>query len=176
MHDATSRYSHFRLAIAPGVSSPCLSTLLALQRAEEPDITIAFFETSGDDLVTGLHEGRYDAGMSLYSEADPSLGSQPLWRESMVAVVPSRSPLLDKARLTINELLDYPVFFWPVEASPSLIQHMPVTLHEQQDRIQYVTSFEMMALWVAAGWHWDFRAILYRACPFLGPHHAPPVR
>ncbi len=37
MHDATSQFSHFRLAIAPGVPSSCLITLLALQRAEEPE-------------------------------------------------------------------------------------------------------------------------------------------
>ena len=28
MHDATSQFSHFRLAIAPGVPSSCLTTLL----------------------------------------------------------------------------------------------------------------------------------------------------
>ncbi|MBN0603077.1 LysR family transcriptional regulator, partial [Pseudomonas aeruginosa] len=53
MHDATSQFSHFRLAIATGVPSSCLTTLLALQRAEEPEVTITFFETSTDDLLTG---------------------------------------------------------------------------------------------------------------------------
>jgi DNA-binding transcriptional LysR family regulator len=79
MTDATSQSSHLRLAIALGVPSPSLSTLLALQRAEEPDTTIAFFETSGDELVTGLHEGRYDAGISLQNVSASTMKSQPLW-------------------------------------------------------------------------------------------------
>ncbi|MFX5693422.1 LysR substrate-binding domain-containing protein, partial [Acinetobacter baumannii] len=78
-----SQFSHFRLAIAPGVPSSCLTTLLALQRAEEPEVTIAFFETSGDDLMTGLEEGRYDAGMSLRNTGAPAVKSQPLWVENM---------------------------------------------------------------------------------------------
>ncbi|MBV6670035.1 substrate-binding domain-containing protein [Xanthomonas euvesicatoria pv. alangii] len=152
MHDATSQFPNFRLAIAPGVPSQQLSALLTLQHAEEPEVAITLNEVSDDELVLGLHEGRYDAGVSLCSETDPSLSSQPLWHESLAAVVPSRSPLLDKANLTIHELLDYPVFLWHVEVSTSLTQRMPATLLEQQNRIQYVTSFEMMALWVAAGY------------------------
>ncbi|WAH56710.1 LysR family substrate-binding domain-containing protein [Pseudomonas silvicola] len=152
MHDATSRFSHFRLAIAPGVPSPCLSTLLALQRAEEPDITIAFFETSGDDLVTGLHEGRYDAGMSLRNVSAQSLKSQPLWSESMAVAIPLRSPLLGQAKLMIAELLDYSLFRWPAETCALLDQRLSSLPSVSQQCIQRVTSFEMMALWVAAGY------------------------
>ena len=110
MHDATSQFSHLRLAIAPGVPSSCFSSLLALQRAEEPEITIAFFETSSDDLVTGIDEGRYDAGMSLRAVSAPSLNSQPLWLENIAVAMPWRSPLLAQTKLTLAELLNYPVF------------------------------------------------------------------
>lgn len=92
MHDATSQFSHFRLAIAPGVPSSCLTTLLALQRAEEPEVTITFFETSADDLLTGLEEGRYDAGMSLRNAGAPAVKSQPLWVENVAVAVPLGSP------------------------------------------------------------------------------------
>lgn len=79
MHDATSQFSfsNFRLAIAPGVPSSHLSALLALQRAEEPEVTISFHEVTADDLIAGLREGRYDAGMTLEGSSDPSLKSQP---------------------------------------------------------------------------------------------------
>ena len=105
MHDATNRLSHFKLAIAPGVPSSRLSKLLALQRAEEPEVTIAFFEVTADDLVAGLREGRYDAGMSLQGLADPSLSSQPLWSESMAVALPLRLPLLDQATLAVMNKL-----------------------------------------------------------------------
>src|SRR3546814_17315010 len=40
MHDATGQFPRLRLAIAPGAPSPQLSALLALQRAEEPDVAL----------------------------------------------------------------------------------------------------------------------------------------
>ena len=152
MHDATCQSSHFRLAIASGVPSSWLSTLLALQRAEEPGVTISFFETSGEDLVTGLHEGRYDAGMSLQSVSDRSLKSQPLWIENMAVAMPLRFSSLDPTKLTIAGLLDYPVFRWQIESCPLLDQRLSSLNAADEQNVQHVTSFEMMAMWVAAGY------------------------
>ncbi len=152
MHDAASPVANFRLAIAPGVPSSCLSRLLALQRAQEPDVTISFFQASGDDLVRGLHEGCYDAGMSLLNVSDPSLKSQPLWTENMAVAMPLRSPLLGQAKLTIADLLDYPMFRWQAESCDLLDQRLSSFTPAKQQNIQCVTSFEMLALWVAAGY------------------------
>ncbi|CCN17592.1 substrate-binding domain-containing protein [Bordetella bronchiseptica] len=152
MQDATTQSSKFRLAIAPGVPSSYLSTLLALQRAQEPDVTIAFFETSGDDLVTGLDEGRYDAGMSLRNLSAPSLKSQPLWIENIAVAMPLRSPLLAQTKLTIADLLNYPVFRWPAESCLLLDQRLSSLPPLSQQSIQHVASFEMLALWVGAGY------------------------
>ena len=151
MHDATSQSSHFRLAIAPGVPSSRLTTLLALQRAEEPEATIAFFETSDDDLTTGLEAGRYDAAMSLRSVSAPTLKSQPLWAESVAVAMSLQSPLIAQAKIALVQLLDYPVFRWPAETCLLLDQRLS-SLPLSQQSIQHVTSFEMMALWVAAGY------------------------
>lgn len=152
MHDATNRLSHFKLAIAPGVPSSRLSKLLALQRAEEPEVTIAFFEVMGDDLVAGLLEGRYDAGMSLQDVSASSLSCQPLWRENMAVAVPPRFPSPNQAKLTIAELLNYPVFRWPAEVSPLLDQQLSYLSPADQRDVQHVTSFELLATWVAAGY------------------------
>lgn len=152
MHDAASQFSRFRLAVAPGVPSSRVSTLLAWQRAEEPDITIAFFETSNDDLVAGIDEGRYDAGMSVREANAPSLKSQPLWVENMAVALPLRSTLLTQPKLTIAELLDYPVFRWPVESCSLLDQRLSSLPPLSCQSIQHVTSFEMLALWVGAGY------------------------
>ncbi|EER60975.1 transcriptional regulator, LysR family [Acidovorax delafieldii 2AN] len=152
MHDATSQLSRFRLAIGPGVPSSHLSALLALQRAEEPDIAIAFFEVTVENLHTGLHEGRYDAGLSLREVSDPSLKSQPLWSEDMAVALPLRFPLLDKGKLTVADLLNRPLFRWQAEACPLLDQRLSALIPADERDIQHVTSFEMMALWVAAGY------------------------
>ncbi|MFT3849535.1 MAG: LysR substrate-binding domain-containing protein [Propionivibrio sp.] len=152
MHDATSHFPVFRLAIAPGVPSPHLSALLALQHAEEPEITITFHEVTSEDLVAGLHEGRYDAGLSLDSSTDAFLKTQALWTEGMAVAMPLRFPQLDQAMLTIADLRNYPVYRWQVEVCTLLDERLASLTPVDQENIQQVTSFEMMALWVAAGY------------------------
>lgn len=152
MDNITSQPAHLRLAIAPGVSSPQLSALLALQRAEEPEVSIAFFEVAGDELLDGLREGRYDAGLSLQGSNDPAIQTQPLWIEYMAVAMPLRFPLLDQASLTIADLQDYPIFRWRGEACSSLDHRLLSRLPAGQKNLQYVTSFELMALWVSAGY------------------------
>lgn len=152
MHDATCHASNFRLAIAQGVPSSHLSALLALQCAEEPEVTIAFFEVTSDALIAGLREDLYDAGLLLQGSSDPTLKSQRLWIENMAVAVPLRFPSLSQTTLTITELLDYPLFRWPAEACPLLDERLSSFIPADERCIQRVTSFEMMAIWVAAGY------------------------
>lgn len=152
MHDATSQFARFKLAIAPGVSSACFSTLLALQRAEEPEISLAFFEVAEDALFEGLLEGRYDAGMSLRGDDDPALKTQTLWREPMAVAVSSRFRIFDPRELTIAELLNYPIYRWQAEVCPLLDQKLSLPMPSGEHNIQQVTSFEMLVLRVAAGY------------------------
>lgn len=152
MHDATSSFPRLRLAIAPGVSSSQLSALLALQRAEEPDVALSFFEVAGDALLEGLREDRYDVGVSLQETSDPAIDACPLWTEAMAVAMPPSFPLLDQARLTIADLRDYPVYRWQAETCPLLDEKLHSLMPADQETIQRVTSFELMAVWVAAGY------------------------
>jgi len=151
MQDGICGASHIRLAIAPGVPSRQLSALLALQREEEPEVAMALSEVSNDALMLGLRGGRYDVGLTLANVAEASLHSQPLWREEMAIAVPLRHPLLEKAAFTLDDMADYPVFRWQTETCPLLEQQM-TSLPENPCDIQHVTSFELMAMWVAAGY------------------------
>jgi len=133
------------------VPSRQLSALLALQREEEPEVVIVLSEVSSDVLTVGLREGRYDAGLALAAATDVSLLSQPLWREEMAIAMPLRYPLLNKVALTLDEVLDYPIFRWQAEICPLLDQQI-TCLSKKSCDIQHVTSFELMMLWVAAGY------------------------
>ena len=152
MNNITSQPAHLRFAIAPGVSSSRLSALLALQRAQEPEVSIGFFEVAGDELLDGLREGRYDVGVSLQGSSDPVIQTQPLWVESMAVAMPLRFPLLDQASLTIADLQNYPIFRLQAEACSSLDHRLLSLPSADPQKLQYVTSFEMMALWVSAGY------------------------
>lgn len=149
---ANSQYSKFKLGVVPGIPSSRLSALLALQRVEEPEITITLCEVSDNELISGIREGRYDAGISFREATGSYLASQPLWSENMAVAVPLRCPLLNKAKLTVSELLEYPIFRWQAETCPSMDHRISTTLRGDHQNIQHVTSFEMMALWVAAGY------------------------
>ncbi|KCV37467.1 LysR substrate-binding domain protein [Bordetella bronchiseptica F2] len=152
MHDATSRSPRIRVAVAPGVPSSHLSALLARQRAEEPDVALAFSEVTGDVLLQGLREGRYDAGLSFQGASDPALKTQPLWTENLAVAMPPQFHLLDRAKLTIADLQDYPIYRWQAEACPLLDEKLAFLMPLDQENIQQVSSFEMMALWIAAGY------------------------
>jgi len=54
-----------RLAVSADALSPRLASLLALQRAEEPETIILLREVAARDLVRGLEDGTYDAGIAL---------------------------------------------------------------------------------------------------------------
>jgi len=151
MQDDIGGASHIRLAIAPGVPSRQLSALLALQREEEPEVAVTLSEASNDALIAGLREGRYDAGLALAGTADDSLLNQPLWREEMAIALPLRHPLLNKVALTLDDVLSCPIFRWQAETCPLLDREI-ADLPKKPCDIQYVTSFELMVLWVAAGY------------------------
>jgi len=150
MQNSICGASQIRLGIAPGVSSRPLSNLLALQREEEPETTIVLSEATGDALMLGLRESRYDVGLALADAMDASLHSEPLWREAMAIAMPSRYPLLRHAKLTLDAVRDYPIFRRQAEPCPLLNRQMAED--GQSFNIQYVPSFEMLALWVAAGY------------------------
>ncbi|WP_413616678.1 substrate-binding domain-containing protein [Halomonas cupida] len=100
----------------------------------------------------GLREGRYDAGVSLQVFGDPDLRTQPLWTEIMAVALPPRFRLLERGKLTLSDLKDYPVYRWQEEVCPLLDEQLVALMPLDQQNVQRVTSFEMMALWVAAGY------------------------
>lgn len=152
MHDPTSPLSCLRLAITVGVPWTHLSALLALQRMEEPNLGLDFFEVIGDDLIEGLLAGRYDVGLSLQGPDALPLKAEPLWTESMVVAAPAQSPLLDRGELILADLLDYPLYRWPAEVCPLMDRRLSFCPSVDQKNIRPVTSFEMLGLWVAAGY------------------------
>ncbi|MCB5206825.1 hypothetical protein [Methylovorus mays] len=81
--------------------------------------------------------------------------------------------IFDQAKLTIPDLQEYPFYrCWQAEICPPLVENLSYLMPEDQENIQRVTSFEMMAPWVAAGYGVGVSAITHQACPWAGDHHA----
>lgn len=70
----------------------------------------------------------------------------------MAVAMPLRFPQLDQAMLTIADLRNYPIYRWQIEVCTLLDERLAALTPVGQENIQRVTSFEMMALWVAAGY------------------------
>ncbi|PMX27661.1 MULTISPECIES: LysR family substrate-binding domain-containing protein [unclassified Pseudomonas] len=143
------------ISVAPNALLAPLGTLLAKQRAEEPETPIRVIETTEQDQEKGLIESRYALGFSTAAPTESSLCSMPLWRDELAVAVPLRSPLLAFAEISLEQVVRYPLILLSQgigEAPGLLIDSLlnaaktPPTIAEQ------VHSFELMMALIAAGY------------------------
>ncbi len=149
---ATSQSMTLNLAIAHGVPCLRLAHLFALQREQAPEVVVRVHEVSPGGLKAGIQDGAFDVGLSLANGVDPALLSEPLWRERMVAVVSAETTTMDEASLYLEDLFQFPVLRWSAETCDALERQISVLSAARARAIQEVTSFEMMALLVSAGY------------------------
>lgn len=70
--------------------SPRLASVLALQRAEEPATIILPQEVAARDLIRGLEDGTYDAGIALAATTTGfAMNAQPLWADELALASPA---------------------------------------------------------------------------------------
>ena len=132
--------------------SPRLASLLALQRAEEPATLILPQEVAAGDLVRRLQDGTYDAGIALAGiMAVSAMNAQPLWADELALAVPLRSPLLAYPEVPLDALLHYPLLQWCLRACDALSQQVDARFEPEMHSAKEVTSFDLLAVLVAAG-------------------------
>ena len=141
-----------RLAVSADTLSPRLANLLALQRAEEPETIILLREVAAGDLVRGIEDGTYDAGMALAATTTAfTMNAQPLWADELALAVPLRSPLLAYPEVPLDALLHYPLLQWCLWACEALSQQVDARFEPEMHSAKEVTSFDLLAVLVAAG-------------------------
>lgn len=150
---APNQSSILKLAVSAGALSPQLATLLAMQRAEEPETVVLLQEVTSGNLIHGLVSGDYDLGMAVAAApTDQALNTQPLWSDELALALPLRSPLLAYAEVPLDTLLLYPLVRWCLRACEVLSQQVDALFGPEEDSAQKVTSFELMAVLVASGY------------------------
>lgn len=151
----TMRHCTLHIAVAPNALLTPLSTLLAKQRAEEPETPIRVIETTKQDQEKGLIEGRYALGFSTASPKEDSLCSVPLWRDGLAVAVPLRSPLLAFAEISLEQAARYPLIILSRGSceTPSLqIDSLLKAAKAAPAIAEQVQSFELMMALIAAGY------------------------
>lgn len=150
---ATNQSSVLKLAVSVDSLSPRLSALLALQRAEEPETVVLLREATYADVVRGVEDGTYDAGLAMaVTLSDHALNKRPLWADELVLAVPLRSPLLAYAEVPLAALLHYPLLQWRLRTCEALGQQVDALLASEERPARDIASFELMTVLVAAGY------------------------
>ncbi len=141
-----------KLAVSADALSPRLASLLALQRVEEPATLILPQEVAAGDLVRGLDDGTYDAGIALVATTTAfTMNAQPLWADELALAVPLRSPLLAYPEVPLDALLRYPLLQWCLRACDALSKQVAARFGPETNSVREVTSFDLLAVLVAAG-------------------------
>jgi DNA-binding transcriptional LysR family regulator len=95
-------------------------------------------------------------GNSLLAQTKKrDLKALPLWNDGLVVTVPERSPMLAHAKVPLEVLGRYPLVKWTPQASEVisfLIDEILREIDVAPEAVQHVPSFELMAVWVAAGY------------------------
>lgn len=132
--------------------SPRLANLLALQRVEEPATIILPEEVAAGDLIRGIEDGIYDAGIALAATTTAfAMNAQPLWADELALAVPLRSPLLAYSEVPLDALLRYPMLQWCLQACDVLNQQVAARFEPEMHPVTGATSFDLLAILVAAG-------------------------
>lgn len=153
---AASGYrSTLRIALSDGAAVPHLAAILAHFRADLPDIVIRATEVPLSEQLLGLRNEVFDVGFSRSKDVGDSIIAKPIWRDSLVATLPARHPLLAYQKIPLNELLHYPL----VMSHPELhagynqqVRHILRSADTELSVAEHVTSMDMLLTLVAAGY------------------------
>ena len=156
---AAGYHGQLRIALSDSISQGRLTALLALCRAQEPDVDIRLHEVPFAKQVKGLSGDLYDAGFAQCADVEDGLIAVPAWSDSMVVIVPARHPLLAHKRIPLEEVLRYPLVLCDPDACEGCSRQLAKMLR-RVDReplvAERVVSHELMLTLVAAGFGLGF--------------------
>lgn len=106
---ANGYHGQLRIALSDGITPSRLPALLARCRHDEPDVEIRLFEVPVSQQLKGLHDGLYDVGFAQSDEVGDGILAEPVWRDPLMVAVPAGHPLVVHRRITLDEVLRYPL-------------------------------------------------------------------
>jgi DNA-binding transcriptional LysR family regulator len=146
--------STLRIAIADGLAGPRMATLLAVCRAEEPDMEIRLVEMPYSQQLRGLHEGLLDIAFSFSSTEDGGLHSSTVWAEPLALILPARHPLLRQQFVRLDDALSYPVVMCHPEEDSGFRQQLQAIFKvtKAPKIVDQASSFSVMLTLIGAGY------------------------
>lgn len=82
-------------------------------RELSPQVSVDLRELTAGEQEAALRSGQIDVGLTLLPVRDPNLKSLALWREQVMAALPSQHPLTQRSQLNISDLSGESFVFFP---------------------------------------------------------------
>ncbi len=152
---ATGYHGTLRIAISDGIAPSRLAALLARCRAEEPEVEIRLFQTPFAQQVKGLRGDLYDAGFAQSAEVGDGIIAEPIWTDPIVVVIPARHPLLTHSRISLEDLLRYPLVLGHPETCEGCsrqIERVLSTVGIEPQVAERVSTHDLLLTLIAAGY------------------------
>ncbi len=87
-------------------------------RNRYPDVDVVLHNMDRDTQVKALHERRIQIGFNRFFQDHPELVWEPVLREKMLIAAPSTHPLTAKAAVSLRDLENEPLIFYPRTTGP----------------------------------------------------------
>lgn len=148
-------HRHLRLALSDDIQMHRISELLALTRDEDPEVEIELFELSLQESIQKLQNNELDMGITHAHIKVPGITVLSLWRDRIIAILPTRHPLLVYKAIPIEKLLEFPfISYHPTlcKGTHDQIHTMLKLLDAPIQVTRYASSFELMCAQVCAGY------------------------
>ncbi|MHB2266758.1 LysR family transcriptional regulator [Aliihoeflea sp. PC F10.4] len=101
---ARGEHGRLRVGIHALIPGSFLATLIQRYRELHPGIDVEIAEGTARDSIMRLRANRLDLTFVAGSPEFPDCHSQPIWTERLLAALPSRHPLADRAGVTWADL------------------------------------------------------------------------
>jgi DNA-binding transcriptional LysR family regulator len=115
---AAGEAGHLRVGFLASAALELLPRVVPPWRVVAPAATLEIVEGATRHHIAGVRERRLDVAFVRPPQAADDLVVDVVWREPMVAVVPSGSPLAQRKSLRLNNLRDEPFVLFPRESAP----------------------------------------------------------
>ncbi len=145
--------NEIRVAVLGEWVPPQLADVLALQRAEEPEIAAALIGGTTDDQPAPQPGDGFDLALSTADRQWPGWVCEALWHDTLSVAVAKRSHLLAYREVPCCEVLKQPLIRAQSTAGePWRVVAQRVLGDALQDREQLVGSFDIALTLVSAGY------------------------
>ncbi len=110
---ARGEVGRLTLGFVSGLAFGGLPEVVRTFRELYPNVSVVLQELTAQEQEAGLRAAQLDIGLMLLPVRDPGFASEALWRQELVAALPSSHPLTRKPSLSIADFAQEPFVFFP---------------------------------------------------------------